>query len=189
MIVDAYVESYAYQSETFVTLSACDLTKVVDLEAAVHGLAQALFKVASNPSARAIIFRARNDSPIFDPDGFIDLGRFCEILEHTLPDAEVRKACHKVRHVIKYFVEYARYSPLDPTLRISQTTGLSVWFPPWLENPFVCVPEREASIAYLINGYDCTQFAIKTCWGVFLRSMWQVGRDCPDSALTTLDAF
>jgi hypothetical protein len=186
MIVDAYVESYAYQCDTFVTLSACNLIKIAELEKAVHQLAKALIKVASNPRARAIIFRARNDSPIFDPDGFIDLGRFCEILEITLPDRQVCEACHGVRQGLKHFVEYARYSPLDPTLRISQTTGLSVWFPPWLEDPFVCIPEKEASIAYLINGYDCSKFGNNTCWGVFLRSMWNTGPDCPDSITSTL---
>jgi Clostripain family len=180
MMVDAYVESYAYECETFVTLSACNLTRTEGLEKAVHQLAKALINVAADPLLREIIFRARNDSPIFDPDGFIDLGRFCEILEHTLPDPAVCKACNGVRHELKHFVEYARYSPLDPTLRISQTTGLSVWFPPWLEDPFICIPEREASIAYLINGYDCTKFAQNTCWGVFLRSMWYTGRNCPD---------
>lgn len=186
MIVDAYVESYAYLCDTFVTLSACTLTKAGELENAVQKLAKALIKVAPNPRARAIIFRARNESPIFDPDGFVDLGRFCEILESTLPDREVCEACHGVRQELKHFVEYARYSPLDPTLRISQTTGLSVWFPPWLEDPFVCIPEKEGSIAYLINGYDCTQFGKNTCWGVFLRSMWHTGRDCPDSMPSTL---
>lgn len=185
MMVDAYVESYAYQCDTFVTLSACNLTKTADLEKAVHQLAKALIKVAADPSARGIIFRARDDSPIFDSDGFIDLGRFCEILEITLPDPAVCKACNGVRQELKCFVEYARYSPLNPTLRISQTTGLSVWFPPWLEDPFVDIPEREASIAYLINGYDCTQFAKNTCWGVFLRSMWYTGPNCPDSMPST----
>lgn len=180
MIVDAYVESYAYQCETFVTLSACNLTITEDLEKAVQQLSKALINVASDLPMRKIIFRARNDSPIFDPDGFIDLGRFCEILEDTLLDRAVCQACAGVRHQLKHFVEYARYSPLDPTLRISQTTGLSVWFPPWLEDPFISIPEREASIAYLINGYDCTEFAQKTCWGVFLRSMWYTGRNCPD---------
>jgi len=175
-----------------VTLSACDLSVEKDhpdlsaiglLLKSVKRLACALIDAAANQDAREIIFRARNDSPIFDPDGFIDLGRFCEILELTLPDPEVKKACEGVRQALEKLVEYARYSPLDPTLRISQTTGLSVWFPPWLEDPWVDIPEEEASIAYLINGYCETKFAQETGWDRFLKFMWGTGRyraHCPE---------
>jgi hypothetical protein len=185
MIVDAYVESYAYQSDAFVTLSACDLSLKKDdpdqsaiglLFKSVERLAGVLIKAAANQDAREVIFKARNDSPIFDPDGFIDLGRFCEILELTLPDPEAQKACEGVRRELGKFVEYARYSPLNPTLRISQTTGLSVWFPPWLEDPWVEILEKQASIAYLINGYSETRFAQKTGWDKFLDFMWGTRR-------------
>jgi Clostripain family len=181
MFVDAYVESYAFQSDTFVTLSACDLSMKKDdpnpsaigfLLNSVKYLAAVLTQAAVDQSAREVIFRARNDSPIFDPDGFVDLGRFCEILEFTLPDPEVEKACEEMRQALEKVVEYTRYSPLDPTLRISQSTGLSVWFPPWLEDPSVEIPEEGASIAYLINGYGETKFAQKTGWDKFLRFMW-----------------
>jgi hypothetical protein len=187
MIVDAYVESYAYQNNTFVTLSACNLILTKGLQDAVLLLTIALIKaVAANHDLREVIFAARNACPIFDPDGFIDLGRFCQILEVTIPDQDVCTACCKVQTALGSFIEYARYSPLDPALRISQTTGLSLWFPPWLEDPFVEIPEKEASIAYLINGYDCTEFGRNTYWGRFLRFMWRKRPHCPDSLLGTL---
>jgi hypothetical protein len=171
MMVDAYVESFAYENETYVTLSSSDLTKIASLEESVKPLAAALRNAAANPKARATIFKARNDCPIFDQDGFVDLGRFCEILEITLPAKDVKDACQKVRTALRSFVPFARYSPLDPTRRISQTTGLSVWFPPWLENPSVEILEKQASIAYLSHGYPQTRFAVGTGWDTFLRSM------------------
>jgi hypothetical protein len=177
MVVDSYVESYAHDKNTYVTLSSCNLTGIADLEASVRHLAKALIMAAKDPIVRAAIFRARNESPIFDPDGFIDLGCFCEILEVLLPDTDVSAACKSVLEVLLDFVEYARYSPLDPRLLISQTTGLAVWFPPWLEDPAVDVPEKEASIAYLIYGYPHNAFAKKTGWHRFLESMWSLTRD------------
>jgi hypothetical protein len=171
MIVDAYVESYAYLKDEYVTLSAVNLSKIEDIAPSIRALAHALRDAAKDPDARAVIFQARNDCPIFDPDGFIDLGRFCEILEITMPGSEVSDACDDVREKLDSFVVYARYSPLDPTLRISQTTGLSVWFPPWLEDPLVKIPEKQLSISYLLLGYPQTQFAQCTHWDKFLVSM------------------
>jgi len=171
MVVDAYVESYAHLKDEYVTLSAVDLREIKHLAPAIRHLARKLRRATADPDARAVIFQARNDCPIFDPDGFIDLGRFCEILEITLPDSEVSEACCEVRRQLESFVAYARYSPLDPTLRISQTTGLSVWFPPWLENPLVKILEKQSSISYLLLGYPETQFAQCTDWDEFLVSM------------------
>lgn len=186
MMVDAYVESYAYQCNTFVTLSSCDLSseRIDALTKSLQALTKALINAALDPSARRIIFRARNECPIFDPDGFIDLGRFCEILRITLDDRDVQYACDGVLDALREFIRYARYSPLDPTLRISQSTGLSVWFPPWLENASADYPEKDAAVTYLIYGYPLTRFAQQTQdtqegqdprksgWGNFLLSMW-----------------
>jgi hypothetical protein len=189
MMVDAYVESYAYRRDTFVTLSACDLSESQNppqsstielLLLSLKKLAEILKDAAIDPVKRSLIFRARNASPIFDPDGFIDLGRFCEILEVLLPDSHVSDACEAVRSRLREFILYARYSPLDPTLRISQTTGLSVWFPPWLEDPTVEIPEKEASIAYFVYGYPNSQFALSTDWHLFLESLWR--NSCPEQA-------
>ena len=171
MMVDAYVESFAYEKDTYVTLSSCDLTQIGCLEESVKPLATALTNAAADPAARATIFKARNDCPIFDQDGFIDLGRFCEILEITLPSKDVKDACQKVHTGLSSFVSYARYSPLDPTRRVSQTTGLAVWFPPWLQDPSVEILEKKESVAYLSNGYPQTKFALGTGWDTFLKSM------------------
>lgn len=171
MMVDAYVESFAYEKDTYVTLSSCDLTQTGSLEEGVKPLATALTKAAKDPAARAFIFKARNDCPIFDQDGFIDLGRFCEILETTLPSKDVKDACQKARTALSGFVSYARYSPLDPTRRVSQTTGLAVWFPPWLQHPSAEILEKKESVAYLSHGYPQTKFALGTGWDTFLKSM------------------
>src|ERR1700761_22420 len=171
MMVDAYVESFAYKKDTYVTLSSCDLSQIGSLEEGVKPLATALTKAAADPAARETIFNARNDCPIFDQDGFIDLGRFCEILAITLPSNDVKDACQKALAALRGFVPYARYSPLDPTRRVSQTTGLAVWFPPWLQHPSVEILEKKESVAYLSNGYPQTKFALGTGWDTFLKSM------------------
>lgn len=192
MMIDAYVESYAYSRNEFVTLSALNLkdsgcdplprqcdssspenhrkkSALENLRASICHLVDVLKLAADDCDKRKIIYQARNDCPIFDPDGFIDLGRFCEILEITMPT--IRHECAKVRRALDAFVLYARYSPLDPTLRISQSTGLSVWFPPWLDNPSWKLPEKWASVLFLGTGYPLTSFACSTHWDQFLESL------------------
>jgi len=201
MMIDAYVESYAHSKCDFVTLSAlnlkgsgcdplprkcdssppeCDPKKsridpaksaLENLRACVCHLVHALKHAAEDCDKREILYQARNDCPIFDSDGFIDLGRFCEILQVTMPYSTVSCECAEVRRALDAFVLYARYSPLDPTLRISQSTGLSVWFPPWLESPSAKLPEKWASVLFLGVGYPLTSFACSTHWDEFLESL------------------
>jgi hypothetical protein len=54
---------------------------------------------------------------------------------------------------------------------IALSKGLSVWFPPWIEDPSIALDQKERSEAYLQNGYGQTKFADSTGWNTFLMSM------------------
>jgi len=172
MMVDSYAEFYnSRKKPAYVTLSACNLNLCIELEAAVKPLAEALAAVSGDVKARKGIFSARNSSPSFDPDGYIDLDCFCAFLSEDVPDDRVRQACGPVRHVLKKFVIDSVFSPQDPDRMISLSKGVSVWFPPWIEDPLVGEDQKKQSEAYLWHGYGGTQFAEKTGWDVFLKNM------------------
>lgn len=171
MIIDAFVESYAPEQDAYVALSALDLSAINGLTADVKPLAEALTAVVGNPKARQAIFEARNYCPIYDPDGFIDLGCFCQFLKITMPNSPVSAACDPVLQALTRFVFASDYSPQSPKKKVSQSTGLSVWFPAWIQKPSVKYPEKNKSIAYLAKGYPDTRFAQATQWDRFLVAL------------------
>jgi Clostripain family len=167
-IIDTFVESYIRDQNAYVTLSAVNLSAIDSLTAGVKPLADALTAVVRNPQAQNAIFEARNYCPIYDPDGFIDLGCFCKFLKITMPNSPVSAACDPALDALTRFVVTSDYSPQNPKKKVSQSTGLSVWFPEWIQNPSVRYPEKDKSIAYLTKGYPDTQFAQATGWDRFL---------------------
>lgn len=168
MITEAFVESYASEKDNYVAISTVELSLIDRLKTAIKPLAPALTEAVSKPGGMANIFEARNHSPIYDPDGFIDLRCFCEFLKITLPQPDVSAACDQAIEALKEFVVDANYSPKDPTIKLSQSTGLSVWFPSWIQFPSVKMMEKKRSIAYLSKGYPETTFAQSTGWNHFL---------------------
>jgi hypothetical protein len=171
MIVREFARSYAGGNNDFVTLSALDIGAINSLAKTIRPLAVALAAVVSNPEAQQAIFEARNHCPIYDPDGFIDLGCFCKFLEVTMPNSSVSAACGPVLRALKRLVLTSDYSPQDSGKKISQSTGLSVWFPGWIESPSIRYLEKERSIAYLGKGYSDTKFAQATGWDTFLAGL------------------
>jgi hypothetical protein len=169
--VQGFIESFAHNRSIFVALSASDLTLCKDLESAVKSLATELMKVVGDPAGRAAIFKSRNDCPSYDPDGFLDFDCFCGYLEQDMPGTPVSEACALVRRALKSFVIASAFSPDRPDLRISLSRGLSIWFPPWIENPAVVIPQKEQSIQYLYEGYRRTRFARNTGWDKFLLKL------------------
>lgn len=166
--IEDFVQSFAYQSSIFVALSACNLALCNDLEAAAKRLAAALTEAAGNDANRGAIFKARNDCVCFDPDGFIDFDCFCGFLSEDLAGTAVAEASLLVRKVLKRFVIASAFAPNFPDRRISLSTGLSIWFPSWIQNPAVQFPQKEQSIEYFWNGYHRTRFARATGWARFL---------------------
>ncbi len=170
MLVDSFTEFYRNRRH-YVTVSACDLGRLDDLKKAVGPLAEALMAVAGDADARKGIFSARDASPCYDADGFIDLDCFCGFLQEDVADERVRKACRRVREEIRKFVLASTYGPQDTTRMVSLSQGVSVWFPPWIEDPAVVEDQKKQSEAYLRSGYGQTQFSKATKWGEFLHAM------------------
>jgi cysteine peptidase C11 family protein len=168
MITEAFVQSYAGRKDDYVAISAVELPLIGSLTEAIKPLALALTQAASIPEGMENIFEARNNCPIYDPDGFIDLGSFCEFLKITLPKPDVTVACDRTIEALKKFVVDTDYSPKDPTIKLSQSSGLSVWFPSWIQFPSVKMMEKKRSMAYLRKGYPETRFALSTGWNKFL---------------------
>lgn len=170
MLVDSFADFYR-NLNYFVALSACDLRQLDGLKKAMMPLAEALTAVAADSDARKGIFSARNASPCYDPDGFIDLDCFCGFLQEDLPNDAVFSACRRVREELRNFVLASTYGPLDPTRMVSLSRGVSIWFPPWIEDPSVKEDQKAQSEAYLKSGYSQTKFAAGTKWDEFLKAM------------------
>ncbi len=177
MITEAFVQSYAGERDTYVAISTVKLPLVGTLKAGVKPLASELTEAVSEPGGMANIFEARNHCPIFDPDGFIDLRCFCEFLKVTLPKPGIIAACDRAIEALKEFVLNSDFSPRDTTIKLSQSTGLSVWFPSWIQFPSVKMMEKKRSIAYLRKGYPQTRFAQSTGWNKFLVAIRDVAAE------------
>ena len=177
MAADAFLESYANENDDYVAISAVDLSRMDTLQQVIKPLADALTDAVSQPQNLGSVFEARNYCPIFDPDGFIDLGCFCEFLKITMPHSHVSEASDRILPALKSFVVTSGYSPQDPTKKLSQSTGLSIWFPSWIENPAVKMDEKRRSMAYLDDGYPATAFAKATGWDKFLVAVRGAARD------------
>jgi hypothetical protein len=172
--VKDFIKIFAQQSSTYVALSACNLKLCNELERAAKGLADALSSVAHEALSRAAIFNSVKDTVCFDPDGFIDLDCFCGFLSQDLANhADVVAACASVRKVLKKdkFVLATEFAPNFPNRRISLSTGLSIWFPPWIEDPGIQIDQKQQSIEYFHNGYGRTKFARATGWDKFLSRL------------------
>jgi hypothetical protein len=169
--VHDFIQSFANKTSTYVAISACNLALCKELEAAAERLVRALIETVEDEASRAAIFRSRNDCVCFDPDGFIDFDCFCGFLSEDLAGTAAAEACIPVRKVLREFVIASEFAPNFPDRRISLSTGLSIWFPPWIQNPEVQIPQKEQSIEYFQNGYHRTRFARATGWDRFLSRL------------------
>ena len=101
----------------------------------VHALLPAIEKYEN----RRAIAKAWYHDVSFVPDGLIDLSSFCRLLAQYIDPAEtaVACACAKVQDAVTEVVDLAAFAPNSPGRRISLSTGLSIWFPPWIQRPGV----------------------------------------------------
>lgn len=166
-----FIESFDNRPTDYIALSACDLGLCKTLEMAVKPLAEALAVAAEDPASRAAIFKSRNDCVCFDADGFIDFDCFCRFLSEDLARSPVAKACIPVRNALRRFVIASEYTPKQKQRRISLSTGLSIWFPPWIEKPLIQILQKEQSISYFYGGYTQTRFSRSTGWDKFLSKL------------------
>jgi hypothetical protein len=54
---------------------------------------------------------------------------------------------------------------------VSLSGGVSIWFPPWIEDSTIKEDQKAQSEAYLRTGYGQTKFAAGTKWDEFLKTM------------------
>jgi hypothetical protein len=74
-------------------------------------------------------------------------------------------------------VDFRGIAPRLTGRRISLSTGLSIWFPPWIQFPNVRYFQIRQSKDYLFDtsdGYSSTHFAKVTGWDHFLRELFRL---------------
>jgi hypothetical protein len=170
-VVHAFNDFYSTPgNERTVTLSACDLARAGELVDATRRLVDCLVPLAEHAASRHAIFHARNRTLQFDPHGFIDLRNFCRLVGSFLGKRSVAKVCHDVMRAVDAFV-IARGSAPSPESKLALATGLSVYFPKWIENPdFRSATEREAR-RELRGHYARQVFARGTGWHRLLLAL------------------
>ena len=181
--VEDFIDSFSHSADRYIELSACNLSKFGQLEAAMKQLVNALLPAIEKYENRRAIFQAWDDDVNFVVDGMIDLSSFCRLLRKHIDPAEkeVTTAAAKVQIAVAEVVDRAKITPKFPGRRISLSRGLSIWFPPWIPHPGVLYDQIEQSREYLSNGYSSTRFASKTEWDSFLRKLLYLTQDKPRS--------
>ena len=188
--VTQFIDSFADQTTQYVQLSACNLNRCDDLEAAMKELSAALSDSVDDPWCRAAVYRACNDGVCFDPDGFIDLYCFCGLLtiymsSATLPNpaqspsvVSAAKDVQRVLHSSKDpFILESKFAPNLPDRRISLSKGVAIWFPSWIQDPTVEFIQKEQSKEYFFSGYQRTRFATATGWNMFLLKLFNLTQE------------
>jgi hypothetical protein len=156
-----------------VTLSACTLGAFKEIADPLRQLAEELAKASVSATSRAKIFDARNQSPIFYEDGFVDLGEFCRHLQVRFPGGKIDEYAGAVYRAIPKYVLKTSYAPIGTMKKISESTGVSLWFPPWIQYPDIEILQKEESKAYFQDGYGATAFAMDTHWYQCLKAVYQ----------------
>ena len=159
------------ESRPVVALSACYLGLEAEMANAIRPLAEALSKASSYAPGRAKIFDARNESPVFDEDGFVDVESFCRLLQVKFPGDDIDSRCEDVCAAVRKYVLAHSFAPKETAKKISLSRGVSLWFPPWIQYPDIEILEKEQSEAYFYTQYASTKFAKLTGWDVFLRTI------------------
>ena len=93
---------------------------------------------------------------------------------------EVHQAADGVLKMLPGYVSRKGFAPLQPKKMISLSTGVSVWFPGWIQYPDMKMLEKSESQAYLKQGYGMLKFAQATRWDLFLTTMLHCERGTND---------
>jgi hypothetical protein len=197
--VKNFVSSMPSPAETYVALSACNLGKLGDFEAAMREFVNALIPAIDKHQNRRAVAQAWSGDVSFVPDGLIDLVTFCELLKKRIPknaptdtygnpvltyiEDAVIVAAGKVQAAVLGLptgkvgntggvVDYEGIAPNLNGRRISLAKGLSIWFPPWIQFSGVRYVQIQQSKDYFFEGYSSTRFAKVTGWDCFLRKLF-----------------
>jgi hypothetical protein len=155
------------------TLSACYPGASKTIAGPLRQLAEELARASRFAASRVKIFDARNESPIFYEDGFIDVGGFCRHLQARFPGGHVEEYAGAVCAALSKYVLTNSYAPIGTPKRISESTGVSLWFPPWIQYPDIEILQKEKSKAYFHKHYSATEFSRATKWHECLRNIYQ----------------
>jgi hypothetical protein len=171
--VQDFIGSFSHSADSYIELSACNLTRFGALEAAVKHLVEALLPAVEKFENRRAIGQAWYHDVSFVPDGLIDLASFCKLLVNYIDKKEtaVIAAAATVQTAVGQVVELAGVTPNLRGRRISLSRGLSIWFPPWIQFPGVRYEQIKQSKAYLSHGYPLIRFATATGWDRFLCTL------------------
>jgi hypothetical protein len=192
--VKDFINSMSRSPGAYVELSACNLEQFCSLEMAMRELVDALLPAIDKYENRSAIAQAWHSDVSFVPDGLIDLASFCDLLGKsiqrnrviTATETAVITAAKKVQAAIKGIpldggvgntggvVDLAEVAPPLAGRRIQLSTGLSIWFPPWIQYPNVRYVQIKQSQEYLFNGYSGTHFAKVTGWDRFLQKLFDL---------------
>jgi hypothetical protein len=173
--VDYFINSFARQKNEYFGLSVCKLEKCKGVEGAVKTLASELSTAIDEPQNRAAINKAWFSDVSFLQDGIIDLSSFCYFLANNMSGVPaVRDAANKVRDAVREAIVHSRFAPASSDNRIELSTGMAIWFPPWIQFPSVNYIQIQESKDYFFNGYPQTRFAQATGWNRFLRKLLQL---------------
>ena len=186
--VQDFVGYMSRSANTYVELSACNLNGFRGLEAAMKSLVQSLLPAINEHVNRVAIAEAWLNDVSFLPDGMIDLASFCGLLRRTIPNnaavdrtgkpelTAIQKAvivaAQNVQKAVATVVDARGIAPPVKGRRIALSTGLSIWFPPWIQFPGVRYTQMKQSKDYLFNGYSTTLFAKVTGWDCFLQKLF-----------------
>ena len=149
LIVSKYLASYG--NADGVTQSACDLSKVGALAAAVAGLAAALKASLGDGAARQRILAVRNQVQSYEVPENIDLVDFCSLLAKAGANAATTTACqHVINSVKSAYVTAQGYKGAD----MKNSNGVAIYFPLQSVSPL----------------YAELDFSKKTGWDSFLNA-------------------
>jgi len=81
-------------------------------------------------------------------------------------------AAWEVQKAVQSVVAFRGIAPPLQGRKIALSTGLSIWFPPWIQFPGVRYVQMQQSKDYLFNGYSTTLFARVTGWDCFLQRLF-----------------
>lgn len=109
-----------------VTLTAVDLRRMQDLNAALNDLSVALTYADQGAVAEARAY-AQSYTSIFgdeEPPSYIDLGHFLDLLQEMVSDPDVQQAADQVKSALAQAVVAEKHGPERPG-----SSGLTVFFP------------------------------------------------------------
>jgi hypothetical protein len=160
-IVKAYVKSYQGAGED-ATQSAVNLFRIGDVVSKLDTLAQALIAGIADEGVMNVITKARDGSPQFFSNNYVDLYRFAQLLETKCTQESIKNAATDLLAVLKPGGDRAIIHQLHLGSSVKNAHGMSIYFPNYDLNP----------------KYNDLDFCRDCRWGEFLKLYLGSSRRC-----------